>query len=350
MFGLMRIVWLEAEGSVEHSSSSVVGSSILLEARHFRAKRRDTMDEMVALEQAREQANREELVQRIGRALKTDGSVEPMEGLFLNRVSHPTDRICGVSRLSLCVIAQGAKELYLGEKTYRYDADHFLLVTVELPVTGRVAEASPEVPYLALRVDLEPALVGSVMVEAGFPSPAGNHDAKAVVVSRTDSGLLDALVRLLRVLDSPTEARVLTALIKREIIFRLLTGEQGLRLRHLPSFSGNSHRIAQAIDRLRKEYDRPLRIDSIARDLGMSTSGFHQHFKAVTDMSPLQYQKQLRLQEARRLMLGESLDASSAGYRVGYEDASHFSRDYKKLFGDSPVRDVERLRSMAMAD
>jgi AraC-like DNA-binding protein len=126
--------------------------------------------------------------------------------------------------------------------------------------------------------------------------------------------------------------------------------EQGSRLRHLPRLGGHSDRIAQAVDRLRQEFDQPLRIESIARDLGMSPSGFHHHFKVVTDMSPLQYQKQLRLQEARRVMLGENLDAASAGYRVGYEDPSHFSRDYKRLFGESPMRDIERLRSMVAAD
>jgi AraC-like DNA-binding protein len=138
---------------------------------------------------------------------------------------------------------------------------------------------------------------------------------------------------------------VLVPLVKREIVFRLLLGEQGNRLRHFPLLGGHAHPIAQAVERLRRDFDRPLRIESIARELGMSPSGFHTHFKAITDMSPLQFQKQLRLHEARRLMLGENLDATSAGFRVGYNDVSHFSRDYKKHFGDAPVRDVERLRA-----
>jgi transcriptional regulator GlxA family with amidase domain len=165
-----------------------------------------------------------------------------------------------------------------------------------------------------------------------------------------EPGLLDSVVRLVRIMGSPAESKVLLPLVKREIVFRLLMGEQSDRVRHLPMLGGHSHRIAQAVDRLRKEYDRQVSIDGLARDLGMSSSGFHHHFKTVMDMSPLQFQKVIRLQEARQLMLGESMDAASAGFRVGYEDASHFSRDYKRHFGDSPVRDVEKLRTMVMAD
>jgi AraC-like DNA-binding protein len=148
-----------------------------------------------------------------------------------------------------------------------------------------------------------------------------------------------------RLIDSPAEVRILAPLVKREIIFRLLLGEQGNRLRHFPLRGAHSHRIAQVVERLRKDFDRPLRIESIARELGMTTSGFHDHFKAITDLSPLRFQKQLRLREARRLMLGEHLDAAGAGMRVGYYDASHFSRDYKRHFGNAPARDVERLRA-----
>jgi AraC-like DNA-binding protein len=154
-------------------------------------------------------------------------------------------------------------------------------------------------------------------------------------------------VRLVRLIDSPTEASVLAPLIKREIIYRLLIGAQGSRLRQIAVLGGYTHHIARAIDRLRKDFNQPLRIETIARELGMSVSGFHHHFKSVTAMSPLQFQKQLRLQEARRLMLGGNLDATSAAYRVGYDDASHFNREYKRLFGEPPMRDMERLRAAA---
>jgi AraC-like DNA-binding protein len=171
---------------------------------------------------------------------------------------------------------------------------------------------------------------------------------QALNVSPLDVSLLDAIVRLVRLLDSPTDARFLAPLITREIVYRLLKGEQGGRLHHIAALGGHSHRIVRALERLRKDFDQPLRIEDIARELGMSVSGFHHHFRAVTAMSPLQFQKQLRLQEARRLMLGENLDAASAGYRVGYSDASHFTREYKRLFGTPPMRDVERLRVAAM--
>jgi AraC-like DNA-binding protein len=304
-----------------------------------------TMDQW---EEEKMRANRAELAERIGRAIQRDGAIEPIPDLHLNRVSTTTERVHSVSKLAFCVIAQGAKEVYVGDRSYPYDAENYLLSTVELPVTGRIVHATDERPYLSLRLNLDAALVGSVMIEAALPPPRSHGDAKAVVVSPIDSGLLDATVRLVKLIESPTEARVLLPLVKREIVFRLLTGKQGSRLRHLASLGGHTHRIAQAVERLRREFDQPLRIESLAKELGMSSSGFHHHFRAITDMSPLQFQKQTRLQEARRLMLGESLDAASAGYRVGYDDASHFSRDYKRLFGHPPIKDIERLRTMTV--
>jgi AraC-like DNA-binding protein len=292
-------------------------------------------------------AYRTELSERIGRALPEDGAVEPMKGLLFNRFSTPTEPLHGVSRPSLCVIAQGSKEVLLGASRYRYDPAHYLLATAELPVVGQVVEASAERPYLSLRLELDPALVGSVMVEAGHVSSRNGGDARAMDVSPLDAELLDATVRLVRLLGSPAEERMLRPLITREIVYRLLMGEQGSRLRHVALLGGHTGHIAEAITRLRRDFNQPLRIDSLARELGMSTSGFHHHFKAVTAMSPLQFQKQLRLQEARRILLGENLDAVSAGYRVGYDDASQFSREYKRLFGQPPVRDVERLREAA---
>jgi AraC-like DNA-binding protein len=245
------------------------------------------------------------------------------------------------------VIAQGSKEVLLGNNRYRYDPSHYLVATVELPVVSQVLEASKERPYLSLRLDLDPTLVGAVMVEAGHSAPPGRADVRAIDVSPLDAGLLDAVVRLVRLLEFPTEARVLLPLVTWEIVYRLLMGTQCGRLRHIAVLGGYTHRIAEAVARLRKDFDQPLRIEQIARELGMSVSGLHHHFKAVTALSPLQFQKQLRLQEARRLMLGEDLDAASAGYRVGYHDAAHFNREYKRLFGAPPMRDVERLREAA---
>jgi AraC-like DNA-binding protein len=293
------------------------------------------------------QASRDELVERIAQAIREVGTVEPLEGLMLRRASSPTELGHGVSYPALCVIAQGSKEILLGDNCYRYDPAHYLITTAALPITSRITEASEERPYLGLVLRLDPTLVGSVMVEAGHSAYQHPSDVKAIDVSSLDAGLLDAALRLVRLLESPTDARFLAPLITREIVYRLLMGEQGGRLSHIAVLGGHTHRIAQAIDRLRKDFDQPLRIEDIARDLGMSVSGLHHHFKAVTAMSPLQFQKQLRLQEARRLMLGEDLDATSAGYRVGYGNASHFTREYKRLFGAPPMRDVERLRDVA---
>jgi AraC-like DNA-binding protein len=187
------------------------------------------------------------------------------------------------------------------------------------------------------------------MVEAGHPAPGDRAAVRAFDVSPLDEGLLDAVLRLVRLQDAPAEeARFLRPLVTREIVFRLLRGEQGGRLRQIAVLGGHAHRIARALERLREDYDRPLRVEDVAREAGMSVSGFHHHFKAVTAMSPLQFQKRMRLQEARRLMLSEDLDAASAGHRVGYSDASQFTREYKRLFGAPPVRDVERLREAEM--
>ena len=292
--------------------------------------------QQAAREAAREaawmQANREELVERIARAIRADGSAQPLPGLHLYRHSLPLEQVYSVVEPSLCVVAQGSKEFLVGESRYRYDPLHYLLVTVDLPNVGQVLEASKERPFLSLRLDLTPTVVGEVMVEtdhATRSAPRDSADVRAVSASLLDGHLLDAMVRVARLLDALDEAPVLLPLLTREIIYRLLRGEQGGRLRH--------------------DFDQPLRIEQVAREVGMSVSVFHHHFKAVTAMSPLQFQKRLRLLEARRLMLGEVFDAASAAYRVGYNDASHFNREYKSLFGVPPMRDVQRLREGALA-
>jgi AraC-like DNA-binding protein len=291
------------------------------------------------------QAGRDELAERIARTVREDGRVETLEGLYLNRSSSPTELGHSVSTPAFCVIAQGSKEILVGDDRYRYDPNYYLITTAALPVAVRITGASEERPYLGVVLSLDPVLVGSVMVEAGHPAPRDHAAVRAIDVSSLDASLLDAVLRLVRLQDSPAEeARFLRPLIIREIVFRLLKGEQGGRLHHIAALGGHAHRIARALQRLHEDFDRPLRIEDIARELGMSVSGFHHHFKAVTAMSPLQFQKQLRLQEARRLMLGEGFDAASAGYRVGYGDASHFTREYKRLFGAPPMRDAERLR------
>ncbi len=299
---------------------------------------------MDAIDQQRNEINLIALAKGIGRAAPNDGIFEPIPGIRFTRTSQSTEQVYATSKTAYCIIAQGAKEIHLGGRRYRYDSKSYLLATAELPIKTVIFAAPADGPYLALRVDLDPSLVGSVMVEAGLVAPSTPAEPSALGVSSLDSGLLDATARLVALIGTPDE-KVLVPLVRREIVYRLLVGEQGQRLRHLPTPGGHTQRIAEALERLRQDFDQPLRIEDLAKDLGMSSTRFHHHFKAVTDMSPLQFQKQLRLQEARRLMLGEDFDAASAGYKVGYDDASHFSRDYKRHFGRSPMRDVENLRS-----
>jgi AraC-like DNA-binding protein len=248
------------------------------------------------------------------------------------------------------MIAQGAKDVWVGDEEFHYDAAHYIVTTLGVPAIGRVTEASPERPYLGLRISLDPSIVTSVMIESGVgvQTRGDGVGVSGVGVNALDVDLLDATVRLVRLIDRPSEYHVLAPLIVREIVYRLLSGEQAGRIRLLATFGGQVHRMVRAIERLRRDFDKPLRIEAVAKELGMSPSGFHAHFKAVTAMSPLQFQKHLRLQEARRLMLSENLDAGEAGYRVGYDDQSHFSRDYKRHFGEPPIRDVERLREAAL--
>lgn len=295
------------------------------------------------------EAQREELLERLVQAVREDGVIQPLPGLHLARASAPHGPLHGVTMPSFCVVAQGSKEVLLGDHRYRYDPFHYLLATIEAPSVSRILEASKEQPYLSIRLDLPPALVGSVMTEAGYSPPPAPSDVEALHVSALEADLLDTMVRLVRLLDKPSEVRVMLPLITREIVYRLLIGDQGVRLRHLAILGGYTPHIARAIERLRRDFDQPIRIEQIADELGMSVSGFHHHFKAVTALSPLQFQKRLRLQEARRLMLSENLDATSAAYRVGYNDASHFNREYKSLFGIPPMRDVQQLRDSVSA-
>ena len=305
--------------------------------------------EAQAHEVERRQINRKELIERITRAVPADGVVHVLEGLFLARAASPLGLIHGVVKPCFCVIAQGSKAFLLGESRYRYDPDHYLIATLELPSISQIIEATPEQPYLSIRMDLTPSFVESVIEDAGQGSLPGNVDVRAMDVSRLDINLQDAVVRLVRLLDSPAEVPVLMPLIKREIVYRLLMGKQGARLRQLAVQGSYAPYIAKAVELIRQDFDQTLRIEDLARELGMSISGLHHRFKAVTAMSPLQFQKQLRLQEARRLMLSEDFDAASAAYRVGYHDPAYFNREYKRLFGVPPIRHVQRLREAVQA-
>lgn len=289
-------------------------------------------------------AGRKELAGRITAAFSGFGLLEIFPGIGIARACSPTQPLHSVFTPAFCVIAQGSKKVMLGDETFNYDTGHYLISTIDLPIMSCVVEGSEEQPYLSFKMELDPTLVAEVLIESGIDLKESGAAVKAMDVSPIDEDLLDAVLRIVRLLDRPGEAQVILPLIKREIIFRLLKGNQARRLAHLFAAS-EDRRISKAIENLREHFDRPLRIETVARELGMSVSGFHHHFKSVTAMSPLQFQKQIRLQEARRLMLGEDMDAASAGFRVGYEDPSYFSRDYKKQFGAPPQRDIASLRS-----
>jgi AraC-like DNA-binding protein len=264
--------------------------------------------------------------------------------LSLFRASAPSEPAQGVYEPALCIVAQGSKRVMLADEVYRYDPAHILMVSVGLPVVCQVIEASPKSPFLGLHIQLDPGQIGELILAEGPPERPGRPQ-RGLAVSRAEPPLLDAVVRLMLLLDSPRDIRVLAPLVLREITYRLLVGEHGLQLWQIAAENGHARRVAAAIRWLRDNLARPLSIEALAREVHLSPSGLHHQFKAVTAMSPLQYQKRLRFQEARRLMLSEGLDAASAGFRVGYESPSQFSREYRRLFGQPPQRDLALLRT-----
>jgi AraC-like DNA-binding protein len=295
------------------------------------------------------------LASAIGRFATADGAHDtPIRALMLHRRSAPSDPMCAVYEPSLCVIAQGAKRVLLGDEVYRYDPARYLLCSADVPVSGQVIEASAKTPYLSLCVTLDPATVAELAAQidrrgGAAARLASDVSPRALSVAPAEAGLLDALVRLVQLLESPSDDQsVLAPLVLREITYRLLTGEQGARLRRMATGDGQGRRVVDAVRWLREHFAEPLRIESLAREVRLSPSALHQQFKSVTAMSPLQYQKLLRLQEARRLMLADGLDAATACFRVGYESPSQFSREYKRLFGAPPRRDVEAMRDVSV--
>ncbi|MBO1073275.1 AraC family transcriptional regulator [Roseomonas marmotae] len=270
----------------------------------------------------------------------------PIPSLWLIRMAHPTEPLHTLHEPAVCVIVQGAKQVALGEHIYAYDSAKYLMVSTDLPVVGTVVEASAATPYLCLRIDLDPAILVSLMEEAGIRQPPAGAPGPGLFLSPTTPEILEAVFRLARLLDQPRDIPVLAPLALRELHYRLLTGAQGEAARHLTATGGALRQVNRAIAWLKRHYRAPIRIARLADEVGMSPSALHHAFKAITAMSPLQYQKQLRLQEARRLMVARALDAASASYEVGYESPSQFTREYKRLFGAPPARDVARLRGM----
>lgn len=287
------------------------------------------------------------LVTKIAQHTDCDG-IHPtkISNLSLIRISNPTEPVRGVTQPSLCIVVQGTKHVTLADHTYEYGAGRHLVVSVELPVINRIVEASPEKPYMSLLLALDMPALGSMLME--MPRPATEQPSarcgKGLCVSEASPSFLDAALRLTHLLDTPEDIDFLAPLAERELLYRLMRGEQAHKVRHMLMPESRLQQVNRAIAWIRDNYAKPFSIDRVASEANMSSSSLHEHFREVTAMSPLQYQKQLRLQEARRMILAEALDAATAAHRVGYDSPSQFSREYRRLFGAPPIRDISRVR------
>lgn len=302
-----------------------------------------------------------ELVGQVMRHAVADGvQATAVPGLHLVRLSAPGSPLPALYEPGLVLVVQGRKRARLGTQELVYDPLHCLVVSVTVLPVSQVEEASPQQPYLCLRLQVDAQQITQLLLDAQRAgrvlgvAPAGvapGADAACgLQVTRTPLAVLDAALRLMRLLDSPADLPLLAPLVQREILYRVLGGELGPRLRALAAADGHAARIGRAVDLLRSRFDEPLRVDDLAEVAAMSTSSFHLHFKQVTAMSPLQYQKHLRLHQARGLMLAQGLDAAAAAHRVGYESASQFSREYRRLFGAPPRAEVRQWREAVAAE
>lgn len=273
----------------------------------------------------------------------------PIPRVTLIRSTLPTEPIHAVYKPALCIIAQGRKQVMSGQTVHVYDPAKYLVVTVDMPIVGQVLQASADAPYLCFMLDLDPAAIGALMLETQMTQADSAAPGPGLSLTSVTPPVIDATVRLLRLLATPSDIPVLAPLAEREILYRLLVGDQTSRLRQIAFAESKLQQVNRAIGWIQKNFRKPFSIEAVTAEARMSSSALHEHFKAVTSMSPLQYQKQLRLQEARRLILLQSLDAAMAGHSVGYDSPSQFSREYKRLFGAPPARDIARLREQPMA-
>jgi AraC-like DNA-binding protein len=279
----------------------------------------------------------------ISRHMPSDGMRDcALPRVILIRSSSPTMPMPVVYEPSICLVTQGRKRVVLGDQMLVYDAERYLIATIELPVVGSVIEATADVPYLCLQYKFDLSALSSLSLEAG---PLGSkRRVRGLALDQVTPALLDAFARLLALLDMPADIPVLAPLIEREILYRLSTGPASELMRHIASTDSSLARVARAIGWIKAHYRQPFTIEALSELAGMSPSSLHAHFKAATRMSPLQYRSQLRLQEARRLMVGDGLEAAQAGFRVGYESPSQFSREYVRLYGTAPATDAARVR------
>ena len=283
------------------------------------------------------------LEQRTG----VDGGHEtPIPQLTVWRFSNPTEPAHVLQQPAVYVVVQGRKQVTVGDETYIYDPSQYLAVSLELPTVTHVVEASPDAPYLCMTLRVDARELAALIVETERPAPRDDHDGRALFVSSLQAPLLDGFLRLVRLLDAPHDIPVLAPLVLRELHFRLLQGEQHGRLAEMAIGDGRVRRVAGAISWIKEHYTEPLQIDALAKRVNMSASALHGHFKAVAGVSPIQYQKHLRLQEARHLLMSEGTSAEAVAYEVGYASPSQFSREYARLFGEPPRRDADRMREL----
>ncbi|MFJ4672347.1 AraC family transcriptional regulator [Kitasatospora purpeofusca] len=286
----------------------------------------------------------DELRTLVARHARPD-STTALDGVLVSRVDRPGLPAPAMSGTVFAVVAQGAKRLALGDRVYTYGAGQYLVASVDLPVTGQFTGIGPDRPALGVGLLLEPSVIAELLLRAGPGDvPRDTGAPSGIAVGDASEALLDAVVRLLRLLDEPGDRAVLAPLVKREILWRLVTGEQGATVRQLGlADSGLSH-VSRAVRWIREHYAEPFRVEDVARLSGLSASAFYRNFQAVTAMSPIQFQKQIRLQEARLLLATHPGDVTGVGRRVGYDSASQFSREYRRQFGEAPSRDAARLR------
>ncbi|MBR8209323.1 AraC family transcriptional regulator [Burkholderia cenocepacia] len=288
-----------------------------------------------------------EIASVIARHVSMDGfQATPIERMTLVRSSTVTMPMPNVYRPQLCLVAQGHKEVTLRDRVLRYAPGRYGVVTYDLPATGRVVDATPDKPYLCLYLDFDPVMLADLALRVP-PLPEAPSPPVGKTVSDAGAALLDAALRLLRLLDNPAALPVLGPLAEQEILYHLLAGPDGARMRHITASQGRVAQVGRAIAWLGKHFRERFSIERLAAEAGMSPSSLHEHFRAVTAMTPLQFQKQLRLQQARSLMLVHDIDVTTAAIRVGYESPSQFSREYRRHFGESPARDITRLRASA---
>lgn len=273
-----------------------------------------------------------------------------LPSLSMYRTGNPVGPICGLYQPSVGLIVQGRKRVLLGGDAFTYDPRHFLVTALNVPTVANILDATPQQPFMALLMTLDPHEISRMVLEGKLPPARGGQaNERAMTVGSVHAPLLRAFQRLVDLLDEPDGIPVLAPLVQREILYWLLVSDQGARLRQIGAVGSSGQQIARAIDLLKSRFTEPLRVEVLADEARMSLSTFHHHFKQLTAMSPLQYRKRLQLNEARRLMFAEHLDASTAAYRVGYESPSQFSREYSREFGAPPGRDMVVLRQAALS-